>query len=132
MQNAFTASSQCCRVLAAFNAETASFDAKKLDVFIIEEGVEHADRVRSTADTGDYYIRQPARLLEKLRSRFAADDGLQLSHNQWIGVHAGCRAEEIEGVAHIGYPVANRFVDRILKRFRSGAYRADFSAEQLH
>ena len=47
-------------------------------------------------------------------------------------MHPRGGAEEIKGLANIGHPVANRFVDRILERFRAGCDRTHFRAEQLH
>src|SRR4051794_21932991 len=66
VENAFAPGGQRGGVLAVFDAETAGLDAKKLDIFIVHEGMKNTDRVRATANTGDDCIGQPARLLEKL------------------------------------------------------------------
>ena len=64
---------------------------------VADERVEDADRVRAAADAGDDGVREAADLLEHLRARFAADHRLQIAHDHRIGVHAGGRAEDVEG-----------------------------------
>ncbi len=45
---------------------------------------------------------------------------------------SGHRADEIIGVAHVGHPIAQRFVHGILERPAAGLDHANFGAQQLH
>ena len=74
MQHAGTTGDQRGGVQAGADALARRFDAADRDIAIVEEGMEQADRVRATADTGDQRIRQAAVLGQHLRTRFAADD----------------------------------------------------------
>ena len=42
------------------------------------------------------------------------------------------RAEQVVGVADVGHPVADRFVDRVLQRARAAVDRAHLRAQQPH
>ena len=49
--------------------------------FVVDEGVEHADRIGPTTHTSHHYIREFAGFLEKLGTRFFANDRLEVSKN---------------------------------------------------
>jgi hypothetical protein len=49
-----------------------------------------------------------------------------------IGMRAGRRADDVERVVHIGDPVAQRLVHRILQRARAGRHGPHFGAQQIH
>jgi hypothetical protein len=42
------------------------------------------------------------------------------------------RADDVEGVVHVGHPVAHRLVQRVLERLRTRLDRHDRRAEELH
>jgi hypothetical protein len=47
-------------------------------------------------------------------------------------MRAGDRAEDVVRRLHVGHPVAERLVDRVLERARAGGHRNDLGAEQAH
>ena len=94
--------------------------------------MKQADGVRPAADAGDQCIRQPALGLEDLLLRLAADDRLEIAHQHRIRMRPRGRADHIERRRDIGYPIAQRFVHRILQRARARRHRHDLRAEQLH
>ena len=72
------------------------------------KGVKQAHRVRAAADRGDDAVGQPpspscaaswARVSRPMI-------GWKVAHHRRIGMRAGDGADAIEGVAHIGHPVA--------------------------
>ena len=47
-------------------------------------------------------------------------------------MRAGGRAKDVVGGLHVGHPVAEGLVDRVLEGRRSSRYRDDLAAEHLH
>ena len=58
-----------------------------------------------------------------LLPRLLADDGLEVAHHGGIGVRAGDRADDVEGVFDVGDPVAQRLVHGVLEGARAGVDR---------
>ena len=94
--------------------------------------MEDADGVAAAADAGGDRIGQAAELFEHLRARLAADDGVEVAHHARIRVGAGHGADDVEGVGHIGHPVAHGLVERVLERGRAAGDRHHGGAEQAH
>ena len=94
--------------------------------------MEQAHGVGAAADAGDQRIRQPAFGLQHLLARLAADDRLEIAHHGRIGMRAGHRADAIERVVHIGDPIAQCLVHRILQRLGPEFDGANLGAEDLH
>ncbi len=117
---------------AGSDALAGGFGAVDLHPRIVEEGMEQADGVAAAADAGADRVRQAAVVLEHLRARLAADDGVEVAHHARIRIRAGNGADDVEGVLHIGHPVAHRLVQRVLERGRAGGHRHHPGAEQLH
>jgi hypothetical protein len=67
-----------------------------------------------------------------LRAGFTADHALKIADQFGIGMRAGRRADDVEGVLHIGDPVAQGFVHRILQCRRARGDGHDPSAQQFH
>ncbi len=111
---------------------TRRLDADQLDAVVLDERVEHADGVGTTADTGDHRVGQAAFLLQDLFARFLADDRLEVADHFRVGVHAGGRADHVIGVVDIGDPVAQRLVHRVLQRAVAIGHRRDRGAQQAH
>ena len=91
-------------VAPAFDAVPGGFDADQLDLAILDEGVEDADRVGAAADAGDDGVRQRADRVQHLRARLPPDDRLEIAHDHRVGVHAGDGAEDVEGGLDVGRP----------------------------
>ena len=105
-----------------------------LAVIILQEigavAVEYAGA--AALDTGDAGIGQASGAFENLLARLAADDRLEIAHHGRIGVRAGHRADDVESVMHIGDPVAQRLIHRILQRAGAGGDGHDLGAKQFH
>ena len=69
---------------------------------------------------------------EHLRARLLADHALEIAHHGRIGMRAGDGADAIVGVAHVGHPVAQGLVHRVLERPRALLHRPHFRAQHLH
>ena len=94
--------------------------------------MEQADRIAAAADAGGDRVRQAAVFGQHLRARLAADHGVEVAHHARIRIRAGDGADDVEGVAHVGDPVAHRLVQRVLERRRTAGHRHHGRAEQLH
>ena len=110
----------------------AGFDADEFDVLVGDVLVEGTDGVRPAADAGDDRVGQTAFVLEDLTFRFARDDAVEVADHRRIRVRAECGAEDVEGIADIGDPVAHGFVDGVLERGGAGADTAYFSSQKPH
>src|SRR6266704_1428976 len=79
MKDPLSACDERCSMLPRRHIMSPSFDAIQLHVRVIEESMEYADRVASTADTGDHAPWQFAILLQDLSTGLSAhvDLGLQ-------------------------------------------------------
>ena len=62
---------------------------------------------------------QAASSVQHLRPGFLPDDRLEVTHHHRIGVHADHGADDVEGVPHVGDPVADRLVRGVLEGLRS-------------
>ena len=95
--------------------------------------MENAHGVGAAADAGDHRVG----LARHSSSCICAIDSLPIT--DWksrticrIGMRPGDRADDVEGVADVGHPVAHRFVERVLERLRTALDRHHGGAEQLH
>ena len=107
-------------------------DADQPHVGIREERREDADRVRSAADARHDRMGQPAVALQHLRSAFAADHRLEISHHprERIGTDDG--ADDVVCGRDVGHPVPQRLVGRVLERARARGHRHHRGPQQLH
>ena len=119
-------------VLARRQAAAAGFDADQGHVRVLDKGIEDADRVAAAVDAGDHGVGQAAVLLLNLSAGFAPDHALELANDLGIGVWSGGGAEQVEGGFHVGDPVAQGFVDRVLERAGAGSDGNHFRAEGVH
>src|SRR6266545_2968302 len=119
------------RMIAKCLAAPAGLHTAQVDMRIWDEGAEDADRVRSTANTGDHHIGQSPGGLLDLLARLPANHALEVAHHRWVGVRAKRRAKQVVGVG-VGDPVAHRFVDRVFERLAAGGHAAHLGAKQAH
>ena len=132
VEHARTAGGQRGRVQTAGDALARRFGADQAHAGIVEEGVEDADGVAAAADAGGDHIRQAAVIGQHLRARFAAHHRIEVADHARIRVGAGDSADDVEGVMHVGHPVAHRFVQCVLERGRAAGDRHHGRAEQFH
>ncbi len=99
---------------------------------ILEKRMEQPHGIGAAADTGQQQVGEPPFGFEELGARLAADHRLEIAHQHRVGVRAGHRADDVEGVAHVGHPVAQGLVHGILEGGGAAGHRVDPGAEQLH
>jgi len=99
---------------------------------VVAEGVEDAHGVRAAADAGDDLGWETPETFQDLGAGLAADDRLQVADEDGEGRGTGCRADEVVSAAHVGDPVAQGLVHRVLEGARPGLDRAHLGAEQAH
>jgi len=132
VQHADPARRQRRRVAPGVDALARRFRTDDAHARVVEEGVEQPDGVTAATHAGGDGIRQPAVFGQHLRARLAADHGVEVAHHARVRVGAGHGADDVEGVAHVGHPVAHRLVQRVLQRRRAGGHRHHRRAQQLH
>lgn len=134
VQHAAAAALQRGRVLAAVQALARSLDADQARVLERDVGVEDAHGIAAAAHAGDHGVGLAvgAQELGHLREAFLADDLLEVAHHRGIGVGAGHGADDVEGVVHVGHPVAHGLVERILERAAARFHRHHGGAQQAH
>lgn len=120
------------RVPRGVDAVARGLDAVQSHTLVIEERVEHADRVGAPADARDDGIRKASDLGEELLARLFADDLLEVADHRRERVRARGGAEDVVGGLDRGDPVAVRVVDRVLQGARTGGHRDDLCTEQPH
>ncbi|EKD60025.1 MAG: hypothetical protein ACD_54C00985G0001 [uncultured bacterium] len=116
------------------NPLAARLDADDVHRRIIEERVEQPHRVRATADRRNHRIGQTtlAFLFGQLPAHFLADDALEIAHHRRVRMRPRHRADAIEGVAHVGHPIAQRIVHRVFQRATTRSHRHHFRPQQPH
>ena len=77
-------------------------------------------------------VGQTAFRRDHLFPHFLPDDGLEVADHGGIGMRAGGRADDVEGVFDVGDPVAQRLVHGVLEGARAGFDRLDLGPQQLH
>src|SRR6202158_3567948 len=132
MQYPWPAVHQRGRILAQSRASAAGLDTDDVDAAIAEKGVKQADRIGTAADAGEERIGQRTGALEDLRTCLASDDRLQLANDVRIGMAADRRTQQIISAGRIGYPVAQRLVDRRTQCAVAARDRDYGGPEQLH
>lgn len=80
-------------MVAQFRSASSRFDPNELHGMIVNEGVKHPCRVRSSSDAGDHDIGQLADLVQTLFARFFADHRLEVANDFWerVGPHDASR-----------------------------------------
>ena len=99
---------------------------------VVVEGREDPDGVAATTDAGHHRRGQAPGLGEHLGPGLAPDHRLKLAHHQRVGMRTDRRSDHIVRAAHVGYPVADRLVGRVLQRLTAALHRRHGGAEQLH
>src|SRR3954468_11211829 len=111
---------------------TRSLDADQFDCLVGYECVEDSHRVRATADARDHRLRKLSRALEHLRSRFATDYRLEVTHHARVRRGPANRSDDVMRIVDVRDPVANCLVERVLERTRAGFDWHHGRAHELH
>ena len=114
------------------HALAARFDADDVHVLVVEKREEEAHSVGPAADGRDDRIGQTAFGLRHLFADLLADDGLKIAHHGRIGMRASDGSDAIEGIAHIGDPVAQRVVHGVLQGAPPAGHGNDLGPQQAH
>src|SRR3990170_3933975 len=120
------------RVLATVETEAGRFHAVDFDPALVEERMEQAHGIGAAANAGDQRIRQPVFGPLHLLARLTADDRLEIAYHGRVRMRPRHRADAIERVVHIGDPIAQRLVHRVLQRLGTRFDGANLGAEDLH
>ena len=107
-------------------------DADQLDLRVVDERREDADRVGAAADAGDHARRQRPLGGQRLLARLVADHPLQVADEGRIRRRADRGADYVVGRLDVGDPVADRGAAGLLQRPRPRLDRDDLGAEQAH
>src|SRR5258708_29270055 len=98
----------------------------------ISEGIEHANGIAATANTGDYHIRHTPCLRLDLHASLAPNNRLKVTHDAWIGVWSHRRADQVESCFHVGDPITNALVNGVLERAAAAGNRTYLCSQQFH
>ncbi len=101
---------------ARCNLGAAGFYANHADLFIAQKVIEKSDGIGTAAHTSNHHVGQALFRLKNLTACFAPDNGLEIPayHGKRMGTVNG--AQDVMGTFHIGCPVTERFIDRVLER----------------
>src|SRR5690606_19734956 len=132
VQHAHLAGGQRRGVTSAVQPLAGGFDADELDVFMGDVGVEDTHGVRAAAHRSHHVVGLAAGVLRPLFQAFVADDGLEVAHHARVGIGAGYRADDVEGVLDVGDPVAHGLVQGVFQGARAGLDGHHRGAQQLH
>ncbi len=132
VQHARPACAQGRRMLAARYPQSTRLHADKLHRLVGNIGIEDAHRVRAPADAGDHRVRLAAAQFRHLGQALATDNRLEVAHHHGVRVRTSDGPDDVEGVVDVGDPVAHRFVQRVLQRFRARSDRHHRRPEKLH
>jgi hypothetical protein len=67
-----------------------------------------------------------------LRQALFADHALEVAHHHGVGVGARHGADDVEGVVHVGDPVAHGFIEGVFECFAARLHRHHSRAQELH
>ncbi len=99
---------------------------------VVAERMEQAHGVGAAADTGDDLVGQAVEAREQLLARLGPDHLLEVAHHGRVGRRSGHRTDDVEGVAYVGHPVAQRLVHGVLERTRAALDGGHGRPEQTH
>ena len=105
---------------------------EQLDAGIIDERGEGSDGVGTATHAGHDDVGQASLGGEQLCARLVADNTLKVAHQLRERVRAGGRTKDVVGRLHVGHPVAEGLVDRVLEGRRSSRHGDNFGSEHLH
>ena len=132
MQNAFGAAIKRRRVLARIEAIARRLDADEAHALVFDKRIKQSHRVGAAADARDANVGQSAGLFQNLRARFLAGHRVKIAHHRRKRVRPDDAADNVMRVAHVGHPIAHRFVGGVFQGFRAARHGNDVGAQQFH
>src|SRR4051794_7797870 len=108
------------------------FDADQPHVRVVDEALEHPDRVRAAAHAGDDDLGQAALDLEELLPRLVPDHRLKLADHLRVRRGADAGADQVVRVLDVRDPVADRLARCLLQRARPELDGPHLGAEEVH
>ena len=120
------------RMAARPEAVPRRLDPVEPHLRIVEEGVEHPDRVRAPADARDHRVGQPPGPLEDLLARLAPDHRVEVAHHLRVRMGPRDGADDVVGVVDVRHPVAHGLVERVLEGPRARGDGPDLRSEEAH
>ncbi|RUS24169.1 hypothetical protein BC938DRAFT_474008 [Jimgerdemannia flammicorona] len=119
-------------MLGRINPIPTSLHTHDANGLVLDERVEHADRVTTTADASHNHVRQLARLLQQLLLALFANHALEIAHNKRERVRSDRGADEVVCGRDVRDPVTHGLIDCILKGAGAGLNRDDRGAKHAH
>src|SRR5687767_10466748 len=110
------AADKSCGVPAKLRRGPAGLDPDHLYPPLIQKIMEQSDRIGASTDTSHEHIGKPTLGFHYLQASFTADDALKIAHHQRIRMWSQRRSKQVMRCRDIRHPVAESFVDRVLKR----------------
>src|SRR5262249_48683180 len=83
-------------------------------------------------DACEHGIGLAPRELRHLHRGLATDHRLEIAHHHRVRMGSGNRADDVESILDVGYPVAHRLVESILERPGPALHRNHRCTQQLH
>src|SRR5262245_13528078 len=127
LQNAGPSPLESRSVLTQSRTTPSGLDTDHRNLFILQEGMKQTNGIAASSNAGQQSVGESVFLAEDLFFSFSANHRLKVSHHHWVGMGAKYRPEQVVGVAHISNPVANSFIDCVLKGFAAARHTMHLS-----
>ena len=133
VDDALGAARDGCGRVARVEAVARGFDGHEAHLGVVDEVEERAGGVAASAHAGYHAVGQlAAGVLGQLRLGLFADDALQARHEVGIGMRPHHRADDVERVFGVRYPVAQGLVGGVFQRAVAAGGGAHFGSQHLH
>ena len=116
VQHADLASSECGRVLTAFNTFSSGFNTNQLGLLIGDVGMKNTHGVRTTTYASQHIVGLLTCIQRHLLNRLFADHRVKVTHHHWIRMRTRHCANNVERVVDVCDPVSHSLIKRIFKR----------------
>ncbi|MBA7587842.1 hypothetical protein ES708_29887 [subsurface metagenome] len=81
MEYSYSACHQWSSVLPGLKSSPGCLHPNKPDILIVQKGIENANGITTTTDTGDDIVGQATQLIHNLLSSFPTDYHLEVTHH---------------------------------------------------
>ena len=118
--------------ITAVNPPARCLGANELNFLILNEMVERASRIRSTAHAGDDHIRKAVFGGQHLLFDFLRDHGLEIAHNRGERMRTHNRANAVVGIIPAARPLPECLRGGVLERASAGRNRHYLRSQKPH